>query len=165
MAPTVATARRAAAAGAARPHHDAPRSTPRRAPLRVVPSHGREAGRRGQRTRRSFTRFLPLTLIVTSLLVVVVGQAMLANGQVRMSGLQQQLTIEQGVHRQQELAVSQLEMPSRIVSAATTTLHMVRPGQVLQLPYVSLDTPIPTPTVTPAPGTPTATTTAPTAGQ
>jgi hypothetical protein len=106
-----------------------------------------------------------VSLVLGSLLAVVVAQAMLANGQVRLSGLQHQLTLEQSSHRQAELAVSQLETPSRIVAAASGQLHMVRPAQVIELPYVSLTTPLPTPKVTPGPGTPstgtaTATTTA-----
>ena len=98
-------------------------------------------------------------MVVAALLVVVVGQAMLANGQVRMAGIDQQLLLEQGVHRQAELAVSQLETPSRIVSSASGQLHMVRPSHVTQLPYVSPTTPLPTPKLTPAPGAPATTTT------
>ena len=86
-----------------------------------------------------------------SLLAVVVGQALLANGQVRLSALQNQLTLEQSSHRQAELAVSGLETPSRIVASASAQLHMVRPTQVTELPYVSLTTPLPTPKVTPGP--------------
>jgi len=98
-------------------------------------------------------------MIVATLLAVVAGQAMLANGQVRMAGITQQLTVEQGVHRQQELLVSKLETPSRIVGSATGQLHMLHPDRVIQLPYVPLTTPIPTPKVTPAPPPTTATTT------
>jgi hypothetical protein len=92
-------------------------------------------------------------MIVGALLAVVIGQAVLANGQVRLSSLQQKLALEQSAHRQAELAVSQLETPSRIVSAASVQLHLVRPAQVVELPYVSLSTPIPPPKVTPGPGT------------
>jgi hypothetical protein len=95
-----------------------------------------------------------VSLVLGSLLAVVVGQALLANGQVRLSTLQSQLTLEQSAHRQAELTVSQLETPSRIVAAASAQLHMVRPAQVIELPYVSLSTPVPTPKVTPAPPPP-----------
>jgi hypothetical protein len=95
-----------------------------------------------------------VSLVLGSLLAVVVGQALLANGQVRLSTLQSQLTLEQSSHRQAELAVSQLETPSRIVAAASAQLHMVRPAQVIELPYVSLSTPVPTPKVTPGPPPP-----------
>ncbi len=88
-------------------------------------------------------------MVVLALLIVVGGQAMLANGQVRMAHLDQRLQIAQSEHRLQELDVAGLETPSRIVGAATAQLHMVHPSRVVQLPYVSLRTPLPTPTVTP----------------
>jgi type II secretory pathway pseudopilin PulG len=95
-----------------------------------------------------------VTVVLGALLAVVVGQALLANGQVRLSALQHQLTLEQSAHRQAELAVSELETPARIVAAASGQLHMVHPSQVIELPYVSLATPLPTPNVTAAPATP-----------
>jgi len=94
---------------------------------------------------------MAVSLVVGTLLAVVVAQAMLANGQVRLSGLQHELSLEQSLHRQGELAVSQLETPSRIVASASGQLHMVRPAQVTELPYVSLSVPLPTPKVTAAP--------------
>jgi hypothetical protein len=95
-----------------------------------------------------------VTLVVGTLLAVVVAQAILANGQVTLSGLQHELSLEQSLHRQGELAVAQLETPSLIVGSASNQLHMVRPDQVTELPYVSLSTPLPTPKVTPRPATP-----------
>jgi hypothetical protein len=94
---------------------------------------------------------ISVAMVVAALLAVVVGQAILANGQVRLATLQHQLTMEQSAHRQAELAVSQLETPSRIVAAASGQLHMVRPASVVELPYVSLSVPLPTPKVAPAP--------------
>ena len=101
-----------------------------------------------------------LVLVVGSLLAVVVGQALLANDQVQMSGLQNQLSLEQSTHRQAELQVADLETPQRIVGDATKA-GMVHPPQVVELPYVSLNVAIATPNVTAAPA-PTTTTTAPT---
>lgn len=92
-------------------------------------------------------------------MAVVGGQAMLANGQVRMAGIESNLAKEQAVHRQTELAVSKLETPPRIVAAAISKLGLVHPAGVTQLPYTSLTTPLPTPTVTAPPA---ATTTTPT---
>jgi hypothetical protein len=89
-------------------------------------------------------------MVVMALLVVVVGQALLASGQVRLTNLDQQLQVAQGVHRQRVLGVTQRETPSRIVAAATGQLHMVHPSSDTQLPYVSLKTPLPTPTILPA---------------
>ena len=92
--------------------------TPRRAPLRVIP------GRTGSRTRRwraplrqaRLLNIMAISIVVATLLAVVVGQALLANGQVRLSALQHELALEQSAHRQSELAVAQLETPSRIVA-------------------------------------------------
>jgi len=141
MAAESSTATRRVAA--ASPDGDVERGAPH-PPLHVVPS------RRAKRAGGRIIRFLPVAMVVVALLVVVVGQALLANGQVRMSGLEQRLQAAQAIHRQQELNVTKLETPSRIVAAATGGLHMVHPSHVTQLPYVSLNTPLPTPAVTPA---------------
>jgi cell division protein FtsL len=157
MPPASAAASKAAPA---RRHVRAPGAgaPARRAPLRVVPARRRgtrSAQQPGRLARlfqgnRLFT-VLAVILVVGSLIAVVVGQAMLANGQVRLASLQHQLSLEQSTHRQAELSVSELETPSRIVATATGQLHMVRPAQVIELPYVSLSSPLSTPKVTPAP--------------
>jgi hypothetical protein len=126
-----------------RPDRGVGRTTPSRPPLRVVPT------RRAGRGRGRIVRALPAAMVVVALLVVVVGQAMLADGQVRLSGREQQLQTVQAEHRQEELDVLRLETPSRIVATATGRLHMVASSHVTQLPYVSLSTPLPTPVVTP----------------
>jgi hypothetical protein len=102
-------------------------------------------------------------MVVAALLAVVVGQAILANGQVRLAGLQQELSKEQSSNRQAESAVAALETPTRIVSYATTH-GMVAPASVIELPYVSLSVPLPTPKVTPAPAPPPPTTSSAGAG-
>jgi hypothetical protein len=131
----------------------------RRAPLRVVPTRSRR-GIRGGRTAAGRGRLLPIlsvSMVVAALLAVVVGQALLANGQVNLSSLQQALTLEQSAHSQAELAVAQLETPSRIVAAAMRG-GLVAPSNqqssLIELPYVSLSVPLPTPKVTPAPAPP-----------
>ncbi len=65
-------------------------------------------------------------MVVVALLAVVVGQAVLANGQVKMAGLQHELSVEQSAHRQAELADAKLETPTRIVAYATTQEHYGR---------------------------------------
>jgi hypothetical protein len=145
MTPSSSTAVRRVASSRAVP--DPGHSSSRRPPLRIVPA------RRRDRARGRLIKYLPVLMVVGALLVVVVGQAFLANGQVRMSGLDQQLQTAQGQHRQNELSVSKLETPSRIVGYASGQLQMVHPSHVTQLPYVSLTTPLPTPVVTPAPAT------------
>jgi hypothetical protein len=123
------------------------------APLRVIP------GRSGSRTGRwrahlrqpRLLNIIAISIVVATLLTAVVGQALLTNGQVRLSALQHELALEQSAHRQSELAVAQLETPSRIVAAASGQLHMVRPANIVELPFVSLTVPLPTPNVTAAP--------------
>jgi hypothetical protein len=147
MAPpstSTATARKVSTSHTA--HESGRRSS--RPPLRVVPA--RRPGKRGNR----WLSMAAATLVVLSLLVVVVGQAMLANGQVRLSAVEQKLATEQGVHRQAESQVAGMETPSKIISKSLSTLHLVRPTGVVQLPYVSLTTPLATPNVTPATATP-----------
>jgi competence protein ComGC len=95
---------------------------------------------------------IAVVLVVAALMVVVVGQAMLASGQVRLTGVEAQLKLEQSTHRQRELAVAQLETPVRIVGAALAA-GLVHESQVTELPYVPLTTPVPAPHVTPAPTT------------
>jgi len=89
-------------------------------------------------------------MVVVALLIVVGGQAMLANGQVRMARVDKQLQIAQSEHRERVLEVTKLQTPSRIVGVATGQLHMINPSHVTQLPSVSLRTPLPVPNVTPA---------------
>jgi len=116
---------------------------------------------RGQGRRRRTTTFVALVLVVGSLLAVVLGHAMLAQSQVRLSDVQAQLAAEQTVHRQDVLALAQLETPSRIAADARTQLHMITPAQVDQVPSVPLSTPLPTPKVAAAPATTTPATTTP----
>jgi hypothetical protein len=144
----------AATATAAPTRRHAGTSTPSRrwTPLRSVPSRkGRTTQRRPTRSRRLLS-VVSVSMVVAALLAVVVAQAFLTNGQVRLSTLQHDLALEQSSHRQAELAVAELETPSRIVGAATNGLHMVHPS-VTELPYVSLTAPLPTPNVTAAPAT------------
>jgi Tfp pilus assembly protein PilX len=153
-AATGVTARRHGSAAAA-PAGRREAARPRRV-LRIVPARPRKGRARGAsgrpvRNRGRVLNIISVSLVVAALLAVVVAQALLANGQVRLSALQQQLSLEQSAHRQSELSVSELETPARIVGAATSQLHMVRPANVIELPYVSLQTPLPTPNVTPAP--------------
>lgn len=132
-------------------------STPSRrwTPLRIVPSRTGQRGRIGRllSNRRRVLNIVSVSMVVASLLAVVVAQALLANGQVRLTTLQHDLSLEQSAHRQAELAVSELETPSRIVSSATGQ-GMVHPANVIELPYVSLSVPVATPKVTAAPAPP-----------
>ncbi len=154
-AATAAPARRHAAAGASPSRRwgqgsGAAAPVTRRAPLRVISGRARSGSRTGRVASGRLLNLLSVSIVVAALLAVVVAQALLAKGQVRLSTLQHDLTYEQAAHRQAELAVAQLETPSRIVAAASGE-GMVRPAGVVELPYVSLSVPLPTPRVTPAP--------------
>jgi hypothetical protein len=136
--------------------HGAQQTTRSRLPsLRLVRARNGKPTRKGR-----VIEIVALVLVVGSLLAVVIGQAVLANDQVQMSALQQQLSLEQSTHRQAEVRVAGLETPQRIVGDATKA-GMVHPAQVIELPYVSLKVAIATPNVTPAPPATTTTTTAP----
>jgi hypothetical protein len=151
--PSSSTARKVSSSRTA--HESGRRAS--RPPLRVVSA--RRAG--PARHRRLFT-VVAASMVVLSLLAVVLGQAMLANGQVRLTTVEQKLATAQSLHRQEELQVAGLETPSRVISVALSTLHLVHPGGVEQLPYVPLTKPIPAPAITPPATTPT---TLPVAGQ
>jgi hypothetical protein len=122
---------------------DPGRTSEKRTPLRLVPSRRRD----GSRSR--FVRYLPVALVVVALLFVVGGQAMLANGQVRLTRLDQQLQNTQATHERQVQSVSQQETPARIVRDAMRQ-GMQQPAQVIQLPYTPLNVPLATANVTPA---------------
>jgi len=128
-----------------------PAEAPTRPPLRVVEHEPRRHGRPGHSRRRRVAPILSIVLVVGSLLTAVVGHAMLAEGQIRLSSVQSAVSAAETVNRQETLSVAELETPSRIVGEAKQQLGMVSPGQVDQLPTVPLGTPLPTPTVGPAP--------------
>ena len=115
----------------------------RRPPLRVVRDRPRRKGR-----RRSVA-VVSLAMIGASLFSVVVGHALLAQGQVRLSAVQSALSTEQAAHRQAVIAAAKLETPSRIVAKAHQQ-GMAPPAQTNQLPRVPLTTPLSTPNVAPA---------------
>jgi hypothetical protein len=120
----------------------------RRPPLRVVEDPARRS-RRGR--KRAAPAIISLALLVGSLLAVVIGHAMLAAGDVRLSAQQAQLVAEEAQHRTMELATAQLQIPARIVAKAEQALHMVLPSQVTQIPAVPLNTPEPPPKIYAAP--------------
>jgi len=104
---------------------------------------------------------MSVSVVVGSLLAVVIGHSMLAQGQVRLTAAQVQMSAEQAVHRQLLAAVAEAENPAQIVREAKK-LNLVPPSYVTQLPAVPLTTPIgqtTTPTTTPT-GTSSSTTTA-----
>lgn len=130
MTPPGATAQGGALLDEARRLDTRPQA-PRRTPLRVVTRPSR--GHRGR--RRPVALVLSVVLVTASMLAVVLGHALLAEGQVRLSKAQAALSAEQAKNRQEQLATARLEMPSRIVGQAEVRLHMVQPQQITQIPY------------------------------
>ena len=104
--------------------------------------------------RRRVPEVLAIVVVVSALMLVVVGQMVLAQGQLQLGHLNNALTAEASRHGQTVLKVAALETPSRISSEASS-LQLVQPKKVLQLPMVSLSTPLPSIRIigAPAPGT------------
>jgi cell division protein FtsL len=141
-------------------------ATARRAPRRAPVSHKRRPRLRlVQRTRavtaERMTEIIAISILVVSLFVIVIGHAMLAQGQLRLGHLNDQLTKEQAVHTATVLQVAALETPARISSEAGS-LNLVQPSQILQLPSVSLNQPLPTLKISAAKPAPAAPATTPT---
>ena len=158
MTPTAtATARRssAIAGGAVRPVPGRAPAGDRRPPLKVVDTGLR---RRRRARKHSIAAMLSVSSLVVALLAVVVGHAVLASGQVRLSEQQVKVAAAQAQHRRMELATAELQTPSRIVARAEQQLHMQQPSRVTQLPSVPLDVPVPAPRMYAVPATPTTTT-------
>jgi hypothetical protein len=85
---------------------------------------------------------LAIGIVLLSLLCVVVGHTLLAQGQISLGQIDAQLSTAQARNSATVLRVAALETPSRIQSEASS-LKLVQPAQVLQLPAVSLSVPLP----------------------
>ncbi len=147
MAPPASAARRA-------PSRAQPRSTPpgdRRPPLRVVERTPRR--RSGTGVHRS-TMWMSVLLVVGSLLAVVVGDAMITEGQVSLTTTQSQVAAAVTAQKAYQVAVAQMAAPPVVVAQAESQ-GLVAPTTVVDLPQVPLNVPLPVPqTATPpAPAT------------
>ena len=145
MAPAgTATARRAPARPTPRP---AP-SAPRRPPLRLFEPAPRR--RPGARAVQRSTVWLSGLLIVGSLLAVVVGDAFVTQGQVRLSTTERSLVAAEATQKTLQVAVAGKAAPPVVVSQAKSQ-GLVAASQVVYLPQVPLDVPLPPPTIVPSP--------------
>lgn len=108
-----------------------------------------------QRTRalrhRRLGEIVGIVILFVSLLSIVIGHALLAQGQLQLGQIDRAVVQERAVHSQTVLKVAALETPARISSEAGA-LHLVQPSQILQLPSVPLTQPLPPIKITPAPG-------------
>lgn len=124
----------------------------RRQAVRAEPAPLEVVRRRARPARRH--RVVPLASAATvavSALAVVLGHSYLVQEQVRLAAAEAAVTAAQVQHHHEMVSVAHLENPSRILRSAEATLHMVTPGSIDQVPYVTLGVPLPTPSL--APGT------------
>ncbi len=136
MAPPASTAaRRATATPQARP-------ASRRPPLRVVGPEPRRSTRR-RASRRSHV-WLAVAVVVASLLLVVVGDALVAQNQIRLTDVQLQISAAQANQKSMQVDVADLAAPDRVVAQALAD-GLVTSKSVTELPYVPLDVPLPVP--------------------
>ena len=147
--PATATDRRASARSSARPQP----GTPRHPPLQVFePAPRRKAGSRA--VRRS-TMWVSGLLVVGSLLAVVVGDSMITQGQVRLAATQGEVAAAITTQKALQVSVAGIAAPPVVVSEAERA-GLVAPTQVVDLPQVPLNVPLPVPqtTATPSSATP-----------
>lgn len=71
-------------------------------------------------------------LVFAALFAVAIAQTLLVQGQIRLDGLDQQLTTEQARYRALRNQVAQMESPARVVAAAQK-LGMVAPDDLVYL--------------------------------
>jgi hypothetical protein len=123
---------------------------PSRAPARSEQARLEVVERRaGASRRRRLAPALGAAMVAGSLLTVVLGHALLAQDQVRLAAVEAAITAAEVAHRSDVVQVANLSNPARILREAQSALQMAAPGQVQQLPYVTLRTPLPDPNVGP----------------
>jgi hypothetical protein len=89
-------------------------------------------------------------VIVGSLLAVVAGDALLTQGQVRLSAVQAQVASAVAAEKSLQVSVAQKTAPPIVVGQAESQ-GMVAATQVVYLPEVPLGIPLPAPHTTPLP--------------
>ena len=89
-------------------------------------------------------------LVVGSLLAVVVGDALITEGQVRLSTTQREVAAAIASQKSLQVAVAEKAAPPVVVKQAKSE-GLVAPTQVVYLPRVNLAVPLPVPHTTPAP--------------
>ncbi len=87
-------------------------------------------------------------LVVGSLLAVVVGDAVVAQGQIRLTNTEQAITTATATEKAEQVAVAGMAAPPVVVRAAER-LGLVAPASIVDLPAVPLKVPLPAPDTTP----------------
>ncbi len=90
-------------------------------------------------------------LVIGSLLAVVAGDTLLTEGQVRLSATDQAIASAVAVQKAAQVAVAEKAAPPVVVSQAEAQ-GLVAPTQVVYLPQVPLDVPLPAPQTAAASG-------------
>jgi hypothetical protein len=88
--------------------------------------------------------WVSVLLVVASLLAVVVGDAMVADGQVRMAANQTALSAATQTQKSLQVTVAQKAAPPVVVAQAESH-GLVAPSTVVDLPQVPLNVPLPVP--------------------
>ncbi len=96
--------------------------------------------------------WLSALLVVGSLLAVVIGDALLAEGQVRLSSVQDRVAAASAAEKALQASVAEKAAPPVVVGQAEGE-GLVAPTQVVYLPRVPLDVPLPAPRTTTGPAT------------
>ncbi len=134
------------------PSRTAPRpepSRPRRPPLRILEPTRRP--KPAPRSVRRWTVWLSGALVVGSLLTVVVGDALVSEGQVHLATTQGQLAAAVVTQKAYQVEVAGKAAPPVVVAQAKRQ-GLVAPPYVVDLPQVPLDVPLPVPQTAPLPG-------------
>lgn len=124
-----------------------PRTAPRRPPLRLFEPAPRH--KTGTRRVRRTSVWLSALLVVGSLFAVVAGDTLLAEGQVHLSSVQRELAAATQQQKAAQIAVAERAAPPVVVSQAERQ-GLVAPSQVVYLPQVPLDVPLPVPQTAPS---------------
>jgi len=85
---------------------------------------------------------LAVALIAGSLLAVVVGDALVAQGQVRLASIQMKISAAEATQKAMRVEVAQLAAPNRIVVVATAN-GLTPPAKIIDVPQVPLDVALP----------------------
>lgn len=97
------------------------------------------------RQRRRLAPAVSALMIAGSLVAVVVADGVVAQDQIRLTSIDQQLATASAQRTSMQTAIAEQTAPPVVVQRATTTLGMVLAPQVTDLPGVSLAVPLPTP--------------------
>jgi hypothetical protein len=130
----VATARAVATAPLRRPATTRPSLRPIAG---AIPPNTKRSVRLARLPGRLNPVGIAVGLVVVSLLAVVVGNTMLASGQLRLEKIQTQLSAVESTYAAQLALVTTQESPSSVAKSAVGQ-GLVQPSEILQLPSVPL---------------------------